>query len=64
MLKELIYASGYNFHSFSKKIDVPMTTIRNIHERNSLMNTNLCVVIKIAHGLNLSVEELIEKMKG
>ena len=63
--KELIYNKYHtNFNALSVKSGVPVTTLRNINDRDSFFTTNLNIIMKIAESLNVSVDNLIEEMKN
>ena len=51
------------FYSLSKKAGIAESTLRNMHLRDSVMNTNLSVIIKITEALGISVDQFIKQMQ-
>jgi DNA-binding XRE family transcriptional regulator len=51
-----IYAAGFTQKSFAEKINVHKNTINSIITSDK--NTNVTIALKIARGLDLTVEEL------
>lgn len=63
--KELVYNKcQMNFNQLSVKSGIPVTTICSISKRNSIMNTNLGIVSKIAGALGMSIDELVTILNG
>jgi hypothetical protein len=62
--KTLIYEKYHtNFNALSVKSGVPVTTLRNINERDSFFNTKISIILKIAYALGVSVDDMIYEMK-
>ncbi len=61
-LKKMIIEKYGSVMQFSKKIDVPYTTIDTILKRG-IDNSNVTNVIKICKELKLSVEEMVDNKK-
>lgn len=59
-VKQLIKLTGCNLKDFSKKADIPYTTLRSMLERG-IDNASVNNVIKICNALNISVESLYEE---
>lgn len=57
-LKEIIEMKYSNVKNFSEVIDLPYTTVRSILQRG-ILNAKVENVIKIAEGLNMKAEELM-----
>lgn len=57
-LKETIEVKFGNVKTFAEKINLPYTTVRSILQRG-VMNAKVENVIKIADGLNMKAEDLI-----
>lgn len=57
-LKEIIEVKFGNVKTFAEKIDLPYTTVRSILQRG-VMNAKVENVIKIADGLNMKAEDLM-----
>ena len=57
-LKEILLAKGYNINSFSKKFNMPYTTVKNVVERG-VENTTVKTVLEICVALNISIEDLL-----
>ncbi len=60
IIRNLINEKGYNLKEFSKKINLPYTTLHSILKRG-IGNASVDNVIKICKGLEIKFEEL-EKM--
>lgn len=59
-IKNLILNSGYTIKSFAEKIDIPYTTLVTMLN-GSINKSSINNVIKVAKGLNLSVDALIQQ---
>ena len=61
--KEFIYDNhNTTFYALSVKSGVAESTLRNIHLRGSVMNTNLSVIIKITEALGITVDQFIKEI--
>lgn len=58
-IKELIEEQGLTVKSFAEKNNIPYTTLRSTLERG-INKSSVDVVIKIADGLNLSIDALAD----
>lgn len=62
--KDFVYKQhNMTFYALSKKAGIPESTLRNMHLRDSVMNTNLSVIIKIAQALEIGVDQFIQEMQ-
>lgn len=63
--KEFVYDKHKTtFYGLAQKAGLAESTLRNMHLRGSVMNTNLSVIIKIAKALDITVDEFIKQMEG
>ena len=61
-LKELIELDGYNLISFSKKYEIPYSTLNDIvNDKTKLYTCKGITLYKIAKALNIPMEDLMEK---
>ena len=61
--KEYVYDKyKMNFYSLSVKSGVAESTLRNMHLRGSVMNTNLNVIVKITEALGITVDQFIKEI--
>ena len=61
-LKELIEFDGYNLISFSKKYEIPYSTLNDIvNDKTKLYTCKGITLYKLAKALNIPMEDLMEK---
>lgn len=61
-LKELIELDGYNLISFSKKYEIPYSTLNDIvNDKTKLYTCKGITLYKLAKALNIPMEDLMEK---
>ena len=62
-IKEEITKKGYTLKSFSQKIGIPYTTLLTMLQKD-IVKSSADNVIKVAQGLNTTVEELIDEIES
>lgn len=63
-LKVLIMEHSRNINAFSEEIGIPRSTIYTVlRSDDRVLNMSLDTFIKIAHGLDMTADELIEALK-
>lgn len=61
-LSQVLKEKSHTMNSFSKASDIPYTTIKNINQRG-IDNASIKVIYKIAHVLDMTADELYERLK-
>lgn len=58
-LKKEIKEHGYSIKEFAREIEIPYTTLATMLGDGKIGGASVCNVIKICHGLGMTVEELM-----